>query len=114
MERRTNPRGLDAWLSALRLTGTRRAQVELLCGDAAAGEGLWLGLRRLRGIELAQFFNRFPQVDRGWLDRRIGRQLKLGNLEYCDDKRALRVAPGRWTWHDSIAIDLVASDADSG
>lgn len=112
--RRTNPRGLDAWLSGVRLKGSEAFEVELLRGEAAAGEALWLGLRRLGGIELAEFFTRFTQVDLGWLKRRIDRQLELGNLEYCDDKRALRVAPGRWAWHDSIAIDLVASDADSG
>jgi oxygen-independent coproporphyrinogen-3 oxidase len=118
--RRTNPRGLQAWLEVLeegaggeeRLEA--RGSVETLEGEEAAAEGLWLGLRRLQGIDLGQFLGRFPQVDEDWLRRRVSRQLQLGNLEFFEGGRALRVAPGRWTWHDSIAVDLVASERDSG
>ena len=34
------------------------------------------------------------------------RQIARGNLELQGD--VLRVAPGRWLWHDAIAADLLA------
>lgn len=89
VERRSNPRGLDAWErgdppSEERLSGTR-----------AAAEGLWLGLRRLRGLDVNAFLARF-EVDRAWLEARTARQRQLGNLEFVDDGARLRVAPERW------------------
>jgi oxygen-independent coproporphyrinogen-3 oxidase len=46
-------------------------------------------------------------VDLSWLQARIARQLELGNLELRDGGAVLAVAPGRWLWHDSIAVDLL-------
>lgn len=104
VERRSNPRGLDAWErgdppSEERLSGTR-----------AAAEGLWLGLRRLRGLDVNAFLARF-EVDRAWLEARTARQRQLGNLEFVDDGARLRVAPERWLWHDSVAVDLLDQPA---
>jgi len=99
VERRSNPRGLGPWAAEA------APVVEQLGGSRAAGEGLWLGLRRLRGLDVNRFFARFG-VDRRWLEARVARQLRLGNLEWADPD-TLRVAPGRWLWHDSIAADLI-------
>ena len=100
VERRSNPRGLDAWGSG------EPAIVERLDGEQAAAEGLWLGLRRLRGLDVNPYLARFG-VDRAWLEARTARQRQLGNLEWLDDGARLRVAPGRWLWHDTIATDLL-------
>ncbi len=98
--RRSNPRGLGAWAEGAEPSRER------LAGDRAATEGLWLGLRRLRGLDVEDFLARFG-VDRPWLEARIARQIELGNLEWADGGALLRVAPGRWLWHDSIAIDVL-------
>jgi oxygen-independent coproporphyrinogen-3 oxidase len=100
VERRNNPRGLEAWAAGA------APEVESQQGAQAAAEGLWLGLRRLRGLDVAAFSARFG-VDRPWLEARIARQRQLGNLEWVDDGARLRVAPGRWLWHDTIAVDLL-------
>lgn len=100
VERRRNARGLAGWRA--QPLGER----ERLDGEAAAAEGLWLALRRLRGFDVAAYLARFA-VDRSWLERRVARQLALGNLELFDGGARLRVAPGRWLWHDSIAVDLL-------
>ena len=100
LERRVNPRGLDSWLA------DEAPSVERLEREGAAGEGLWLGLRRLDGVEISAFFARFG-VDERWLEARIERQLQLGNLALDASGGRLAVAPGRWLWHDAIAVDLV-------
>jgi oxygen-independent coproporphyrinogen-3 oxidase len=100
VERRHNPRGLAAWVAGA------APELEQQQGTQAAAEGLWLGLRRLRGLDVAAFSTRFG-VDRPWLEARIARQRQLGNLEWTDDGAGLRVAEGRWLWHDTIAVDLL-------
>lgn len=100
VERRSNPRGLEAW------AGSSAPISERLEGRSAAAEGLWLGLRRLRGMDVNAFLGRFG-VDRSWLEARVARQLRLGNLEWALDGALLRVAPGRWLWHDSIAVGVL-------
>ena len=108
VERRSNARGLGSWATSGATFGAAGAQptIERLEGSRAASEGLWLGLRRLRGLTVEAFLARFG-VDRAWLEARVARQVALGNLEWLADNRVLRVAPGRWLWHDSIAIDLL-------
>ncbi len=96
VRRRSNPRGLAAWLAG------EDPQVDLLEPEEAAKEGLWVGLRLLRGVDVDAFLRAFPGVDRGWIERRIERPLALGNLEWCEEGRTLRVRPGRWLWHDSV------------
>lgn len=98
--RRGNPRGLDAWLA------DPRGEHEDLSPLAAAVEGLWTGLRYLPGLDLAAYLARFPAVDRAFVAARTRRQVERGNLELGPDR--LRVAPGRWLWHDAIAADLLA------
>lgn len=100
VERCSNPRGLERWAAG------ESPSVEHLEGERAAAEGLWLGLRYLRGFDVDAFLARF-EVDRAWLDDRVARQLRLGNLEWSDQGARLRVARGRWLWHDSIAIELL-------
>ncbi len=102
--RRRNRRGLAAWTAEPGEPG----ELEILSGAQAAAEGLWLALRSLRGFEVELFLRRFG-VDRSWLDARIARSLALGNLEWVDtnSRERLRVAPDRWLWHDSIAVDLL-------
>ena len=100
--RRRNRRGLDAWLAD---PGASEEPSETLVGEVAAGEALWLGLRRLDGFEVGPWLARFG-VDRAWLDARTANQVQRGNLEWIADT-TLRVAPGRWLWHDDIAADLL-------
>ncbi|MCA9701835.1 MAG: hypothetical protein KC431_30215, partial [Myxococcales bacterium] len=94
------PRGLEAWL------GDDGVDNELLEGERAAAEGLWLGLRQLRGLDVEGHARRFA-VDRGWIEARAARQLRLGNLEWVDDGALLRVATDRWLLHDTICADLL-------
>lgn len=101
VERRVNVRGLAAWLD-----DPADPERERLEGDRAAAEGLWLGLRQLGGLDVARYLERFA-VDRPWVEARIARQLALGNLELREGGAVLAVAPGRWLWHDSIAVDLL-------
>lgn len=100
--RRMNPRGLERWLSG---AAPERERLE---GEGAAAEGLWLGLRRLEGVDVAAFSRRFG-LPRSWVEARVARQVGLGNLEWVGDPPAarLRVAPGRWLVHDTIAVDLL-------
>jgi len=102
--RSANPRGLARWL-----TDSNRTD-DALDPEASAAEGLWLGLRVLDGLDTAVFFDKFRAVDRPWLERRVARQLDLGNLEWLDCGRTLRVAAGRWLWHDGVAADLLARE----
>lgn len=101
VERRINVRGLAAWLR-----DPESPERERLEGERAAAEGLWLGLRRLGGLHVDHLLERFS-VDRAWLEARVDRQRSLGNLEFSEDGTLLRVSPGRWLWHDGIAIDLL-------
>jgi oxygen-independent coproporphyrinogen-3 oxidase len=100
--RRRNLRGLERWLADP--AGTEEAN-DRLTGEVAAAEALWLGLRQLEGLWVLPWMARFG-VDRGWIDARIANQLRRGNLEWLGETR-LRVAPGRWLWHDDIAADLL-------
>ena len=101
VRRRGNRRGVDVWLA-----DPSAGESEQLDAHAAAVEGLWTGLRFLPGIDLAAYLRRFPAVDAGWIAARTRRQRDRGNLELGAD--VLRVAPGRWLWHDAIAADLLA------
>jgi len=101
VRRRGNCRGLAAWAVDPATPG----ELDLQGPRAAAAEGLWTGLRHLPGLDLAAFLARFPAVDHGWIARRTRRQVALGNLELGAD--VLRVAPGRWLWHDAISADLL-------
>jgi len=98
--RRGNRRGLATWLA-----DPSAGEREQLDGPAAAVEGLWTGLRYLPGIDVAAYLARFPAVDREWIAARTRRQQERGNLEL--EHGVLRVAPGRWLWHDAIAADLL-------
>lgn len=109
VERRGNRRGLATWLA-----DPSAGEREQLDGLAAAVEGLWTGLRYLPGVDVAAYLARFPAVDREWIAARTRRQRERGNLELTPRRSApelgpevLRVAPGRWLWHDAIAADLL-------
>lgn len=101
VRRRGNRRGVDVWLA-----DPSAGEDEQLDALAAAVEGLWTGLRFLPGVDVAAYLRRFPAVDAGWIAARTRRQRDRGNLELGED--VLRVAPGRWLWHDAIAADLLA------
>lgn len=94
--RRSNPRGLAAWR-----TGAD-PQIDALAPEEAAQEGLWVGLRLLRGIDVDAFLRAFPGVDRRWIERRVELPLSRGNVEWTDEGRVLRVHPRRWLWHDTV------------
>ncbi|PRQ07736.1 Oxygen-independent coproporphyrinogen-III oxidase 1 [Enhygromyxa salina] len=100
VERRVNARGIETWLD-----GGAPAH-ERLERDHAAAEGLWLGLRRLTGLDVERLCRRFL-VARAWVDARVARQVELGNLVWDQQGRVLRVGDGRWLWHDSIGVDLL-------
>ena len=104
--RRTNRRGFSAWAAA----PAQAAETEHLSPEAAAGEGLWTGLRRLDGLDVSAWSRRFVGVDRAWLNARIARQLARGNLELVGSptgREVLRVRRDRWLLHDEICADLV-------
>ncbi len=100
--RRHNVRGFAPWtqLSSGDLVDTERLE-----GEAAAREGLWLGLRLLEPLEVASLEERFQRPP-GWVVERLQRQFELGNVQRCAPGR-VAVAPGRWLWHDVIAKDLL-------
>ena len=100
VSRSINPRGLESWLAGAAV------EREQLTGDKAAAEGLWLGLRRLDGLEIARFSSRFA-VDGAWIDDRIARQIELGNLVWSEGRERLGIAADRWLWHDSVALALL-------
>ncbi len=103
VERRSNARGLDRW-AADPMAGDE----ERLAPRAAAAEGLWLGLRRLEGIEVRDFLRRFgAAVDEAWLRRTLDRSIVRGNVQWTDG--LLRVHPDRWLWHDEIGADLMSA-----
>ncbi|HFE46474.1 MAG TPA: radical SAM family heme chaperone HemW [Nannocystis exedens] len=99
--RRSNARGIDLWSAGA------VPSIERLDPEQAAREGLWVGLRVLDGIDVVDFLRAFPAVDRGWIERRIKRPLELGNIEWIDRGRGLRVCPGRWLWHDSVGSAIL-------
>lgn len=99
--RRTNPRGLAAWRARL------PPDIERLDLEAAAREGLWLGLRQLDGFDVDAWLARFVAFDRAWLHACIAPARARGDLELGDDGR-LRIAPGRWLHADAIAARLLA------
>ncbi len=107
VERRANPRGLEAWLRG------DPAELDRLEGGAAAAEALWLGLRQLEGLQRGELLARHPAVDRAWWDAKIAPGIARGDLvlesspESPDDPDRLRVAPGRWLFHDAIAAGLL-------
>ncbi|MFV8753704.1 coproporphyrinogen-III oxidase family protein [Nannocystaceae bacterium ST9] len=106
VQRRRNRRGLERWLAD---PGEPEEPIDRLAGEVAAGEALWLALRRLDGLAVEPWLARFGVgfgVDRGWLRARTDKQVRLGNLEWVG-AALLRVAPGRWLWHDDIAADLL-------
>lgn len=102
--RRGNVRGVRRWLEAPAQAG----ESERLGPEEAAIEGLWTGLRVLRGLVVSDYLRRFPGVSRAWLERRVRRQVERGNLCWTEDGARLQIAPGRWYWHDSVAADLLA------
>ncbi|WAS97505.1 coproporphyrinogen-III oxidase family protein [Nannocystis punicea] len=101
--RRGNVRGLPAWLK----DPSAPAEAERLTPEAAAKEGLWTGLRDLRGLEVEAYLRRFPAVTHAWVEQRTRRQVARGNLEWAEEGQILRIAPGRWYWHDAVAADLL-------
>ena len=103
VHRRTNRRGFEAWAD----DPAGDAREERLSPREAAVEGLWVGLRALEGFEVATWLRRFPVYDEPWLRAAVARQLQRGNLEWTDG--VLRVAAGRWLWHDEIGADLLTS-----
>ncbi len=99
VHRRGNARGIDAWARG-------EFNEERLDEEAAAGEALWLALRRLEGVRLEDLARRFPVVDRAWVEARAAGALRRGNLRWAPGDR-LELGPGRWLWLDEIAAELV-------
>ncbi len=98
--RRSNPRGLRAWCDGA------EGSLERLSPTAAAAEGLWLGLRVLTGLSVPAFLDRFTAVDRDWVERRVARLVRRGDIEWASPD-CVRIAPGRWLMHDAIAAELL-------
>lgn len=108
VRRRTNRRGIASWRAAPGGFEER----ETLDGERAAREGLWIGLRRLDGMDLAAFEARFRRPA-GWLDAVLAPLIDRGDLHVLDagegGPRRVAVAEDRWLWHDAIAADLLAA-----
>ncbi len=96
--RRDNPRTLAAWAQGA------SPSIERLPPEAAAREGLWLGLRLLEGLDEAAFARRFGAAARA-CDGGITAAIARGDLERDDGR--LRVVPARWLHHDAIAARLL-------
>ncbi len=105
--RRTNPRGLARWQAEPAAAGAE----ERLSSRRAAAEGLWVGLRVLTGFEEERYLARFAAVDAAWLRARTAAQIARGNLSREEGR--LRVAEGRWLWHDDICADLLGDEGGS-
>ncbi|MEM7159182.1 MAG: radical SAM family heme chaperone HemW [Myxococcota bacterium] len=103
VHRRTNRRGFGAWAAA---PNDETSEERLEPGEAAV-EGLWVGLRALDGFEVAAWRARFPVYDEPWLRAAVARQLAKGNLDWTNG--VIRVAEGRWLWHDEIGADLLTA-----
>lgn len=102
LERRVNVRGYAAWMGS---TPEGRGTLEALSPEAAAREGLWLGLRLLEPLKTTDLEERFLRPP-GWVLDRLSRQMELGNVRTTASDCVV-VAPDRWLWHDAIAHDLV-------
>ncbi|MBX7083894.1 MAG: coproporphyrinogen III oxidase family protein [Nannocystaceae bacterium] len=98
VRRRDNPRTLAAWAQGAPPT------VEDLPPEAAAREGLWLGLRQLEGLDETAFARRFGAAARG-CDAVLAAAIARGDLERAAGR--LRVTPTRWLHHDAIAARLL-------
>lgn len=103
VDRAGNARGRAAWMAS----GGAFEYREHLAGQRAASESLWLGLRRLRGIDIATFLRQHPKVDRAWLQTKVHRQLELGNLRWSTDGASIALAPERWTWHGALGSSII-------
>lgn len=107
VERRANPRGLEAWLRG------EAPALERLDGEAAAAEALWLALRQLDGVAMAELMARHPSLGSDWWSAKIAPGIVQGNLEIerspagTAGSGRIRVAPGRWLFHDTIAAQLL-------
>lgn len=95
--RRTNPRGEHWWSRG-------EPSHEVLEGESAAREALWLALRLLQGVEVDPLLARVGR-DLAWLEARTGRARARGNVELRSG--VVRVAPGRWLHHDDIGADVL-------
>ena len=103
LRRRTNPRGWTAWQG-----DPAAGDEERLEPLEAAAEALWVGLRLLEGIDIGALIARFDgRIDAAWVRHRAKRQLQRGNLVWEGQPGRLRVAEGRWLWHDEICADLL-------
>lgn len=105
VRRRSNPRGLDAWLAVLD-GASDVIQTETLSPEHAAKEGLWLGLRRLAGFDLAEFLRVFPRADRGWVRHRLDKPLARGLVTWGDDD-TIALAPRAWLHHDAVGAHVL-------
>lgn len=102
VRRRTNARGSAWWDSG-------PCVIEELTADETAAEALWLGLRLLQGVDLEQLERLMPQLDRARVVAQTRRQVEIGNLVWEDDGRRIRVADGRWLFHDEIGADILSN-----
>lgn len=103
VRRRGNRRGLAAWLEDPAAPG----EAETLDPEAAAIEGLWTGLRDLRGLDVAAYLGRFPGATRAWIEARARVSLARGDLRFTAEGTRLQVTPGRWLVHDAISAELL-------
>ena len=103
LRRHTNVLGLAAWAAR-----PGEGEDETLDPERAAAEGLWLGLRRLEGLCLPDYLARFGAVDEAWVERRVRRSVALGNVQRIGDR--LRIAPGRWLFHDDMGSEVLLPD----
>lgn len=99
VHRRTNARGLALWASGA------APEQEQLRAERGLGEALWVGLRRLDGVDRHKMAAQWG-VDPEVMTQRIARACELGNLE--EDGRVIRMRPDRWLWHDALAATLLA------
>lgn len=102
--RRTNPRGLGAYL------GGDPAEVERLGPAAGAREALWLGLRRLvAGADAEAVADRFGR-SRAWIDGVL--TPAFAREWVVADGSRIRLRPDMWLFHDAVGRAILGGDDD--
>ena len=104
--RTVNPRGLGPWLEAVASAAdVAPGTQERLSPEAAACEGLWLGLRMLEPLDvrrLEQAFARGP----GWAHAKLAPLVERGIVR-THGPHHVAVGSGQWLLHDTIAETLL-------
>ena len=103
--RETNHRSVFTWLDRIGKGESVIAEVEEMSNHERAHEALMLGLRRIEGIDRAEFAERFGASIEDLVGTALQRHIDLGNL--LDDGQNVRLTfEGRFI-ADSVVVDFL-------